>query len=384
VAAVLAIAALVAAGCSPLVRDVKVLSSDDMGGRNDGTEGSAMARAHIIDRLDDFAVGLDPSQTGDASFTQPFARGTNVLALVPGTRLPDEYVILGAHYDGLGTSCRGVQPGDVCNGATDNATGVAAVLAIGEKLARHGGGPDRSVVLALWDSEEDGLFGSRHYVADPLVPIEQTVAYVNFDIQGANLGPSLTTTTFAIGAETGGGDLVGAVAAATRRGPLDTLQVSWIFGQGRSDYLPFIQAQVPTVFFSDSTGPCYHTPGDDLGAVDFHKLKHQIDNAARLARDLASGATTPTFDGDTPLASYEDALSLQAFSAAGEPGLARFTPEEQQRLRDIAATVDGIVAAGPDAFGPDDATALLTGAAEAVALYTSGDCDGFQRTPRRR
>lgn len=364
----------------PLDRDVEVLSSDEMGGRDNGTEGSALARGYIIDRLDEFAVGLDPSRSGDEAFTQPFTDGTNIVALIPGTELPEEYVIIGAHYDGLGSSCRITDPADtICNGATDNATGVAAVLSIGERLARHRGGPQRSVVLALWDSEEDGLLGASHYLANPLVPVDQTVAYLNFDIQGANILPSLRSTTFAIGAETGGDALVDAVERATRPGRLDTEHVSWIFGQGRSDYFPFIQAGVPTVFFSDSTGPCYHTTQDEAGIVDFGKLRHQTHDAYRLARDLAKGETTPTFTPDTPLATYDDALALQAVSERADADRGRFSPEQQERLLDFRADLDEIVAAGPDAFGDDDITTLLSGSAASINIFTTGECDGFLR-----
>ena len=62
-------------------------------------------------------------------------------------------------------------------------------------------------MLALWDAEEDGLLGSLRYVGHPLVPLASTVAYVNFDILGADLLPSLRDVSFAIGAETGGAAL---------------------------------------------------------------------------------------------------------------------------------------------------------------------------------
>ena len=105
---------------------------------------------------------------------QPFPGGTNVVAVIPGTDLADEYVVVGAHYDHLGNSCR-VPPGSptdtICNGATDNATGVAAVLPIARSIAAQPTKPRRSVVLALWDSEEDGLLGSLFYVQNPLVPL---------------------------------------------------------------------------------------------------------------------------------------------------------------------------------------------------------------------
>ena len=180
---------------------------------------------------------------------------------------------MGAHYDGLGASCRDLDPADtICNGATDNATGVAAALAVARAFALSPTPPRRSLVFAFWDREEDGLLGSRHFLANPLVPLEDVVTYVNFDIQGANLRASLRDVTFAIGAETGGQRLQDMVAAATAPSTLDDRAFSHVFGQGRSDHAPFIAAGIPTVFFSDSTGPCYHTDMDDPEIVDHPKL----------------------------------------------------------------------------------------------------------------
>jgi Peptidase family M28 len=376
-----AASALALAACSPLESDVQILASDALGGRDNATEGSVLAQQHIIDRLDDFAVGLDPAQRGDGAFLQAFDGGTNILALIPGHDLADEYLIVGAHYDHLGTSCRTADPADtICNGATDNATGVAAVLAIGERLAREGGGPRRSVILALWDREEDGLLGSRFYVAHPIVPLAQTVAYINFDIQGANVLPSLGTTTFAIGPETGGDRLVSALAKAVDPGPLETHALSAIFGQGRSDYLPFVQARVPAVFFSDATGPCYHTAQDDVEAVDFWKLRHEVRGAHRLASDLADGDEAPAFVSSTPLATYADAVALRVVVDRGLADLDRFPPDEQAQLLAFDSDLAQIVAAGPAAFGPDDIGVLLSGAANLVRILASGECDSFTRS----
>ena len=371
---------MVLVGCSPLAVDVRVLASDAMGGRNNQTEGSARARRYLIDRLDDFAVGLDASAHGDEAFTQAFDGGTNVVALIPGDELPGEYVIIGAHYDHLGTACDSADPADtICNGATDNATGVAAVLSIGEHLAREGGGPERSVILAFWDREEDGLRGARAWLADPPVPLAQTVAYVNYDIQGANILPSLRNSTFAVGAETGGERLTAAVGRAVRPGRLDTHQLSWIFGQGRSDYLPFIQAGVPTVFFSDSTGPCYHTAQDEADIVDYRKLHQQVLDGVRLARDLAGDTPAPAFVPGTLPTTYDDAVALREVADRALPDLARFDADQQAALLAFDAALADIVAAGPDEFGPDDGATVLSGAANAVEIFTSGDCDGFTR-----
>src|SRR5262249_4495413 len=152
-----------------------------------------------------------------------------------------EYVIVGAHYDHLGTRSgadgrctREHEPGGaLCPGASDNAAGVAAVLAIGRALRRLPQPPRRSVVLALWDGEEAGMLGSRHYAGAPLVPLQDTVAALTFDIAGATILPSLADTTFALASETGGRRLADAVDAAARAEPaLAVRRLGAVFATG--------------------------------------------------------------------------------------------------------------------------------------------------------
>ena len=109
--------------------DETVIASDAMQGRNNLTQGSLNAQSYLIYRLKSMAVGLDTTKTGDDAFKQSWAGGTNILAKIPGTDLADEYVVIGAHYDHLGSNCRTADPADtICNGATDNGAGVAALL----------------------------------------------------------------------------------------------------------------------------------------------------------------------------------------------------------------------------------------------------------------
>jgi hypothetical protein len=243
---------------------------------------------------------------GFEAYRQPFVvegqSGANLLAVIRGRELPDEYVILGAHYDHLGTHSNAMgecatsfpSSGAICNGATDNAAGVAAVLGAGRAIRRLPTPPRRSVILALWDAEEDGLLGSLHYVNDPLVPLASTRAYINFDIQGADLLPSLSHSTFAVSPETGGSPLQAFVAEADLAEPaLDVRPLSYIFGQGRSDYANFVAKGVPTVFLGDGTNGCYHTVEDDIGIVDKPKLAAQARLGYRLAVALAETPTPP-------------------------------------------------------------------------------------------
>lgn len=357
---------------------VRRLASDALGGRDNGTPGSALAREFLISRLRPIARGLNTAATGDARYTQEFPQGTNVVGVIRGTDLADQYVVVGAHYDHLGSRCVSKPPGDtICNGATDNAAGTAAVLEIGRALATGHPRPRRSVVLALWDAEEDGLLGSAWYAAHPLVPLPATVAYMNFDIQGANLLPSLRNTSFAVAAETGGSRLTDIVRSAIARQSLDTTMLSSIFGQGRSDYVSFLGVGVPSVFFTDATGPCYHTAQDQTGIVDFGKLRRETDVALRVTERLASTDAPPAFASGLPLATYDDLLAFSEVLERAWADVGRFDTADQAALAAVRADVARLVSEGRDAFGFDDQISLLGDAATTVSILTHGPCDGF-------
>ena len=362
----LCVGAILLSGCA--IIDVARLSDDSLQGRNNGTPGSAMARGYLIEQLKPIARGLNTAAGGDAAYTQATGGGTNVVAVIPGTDLADQYVVVGAHYDHLGGSF---------NGATDNAAGVAVALGIARSIAAQPTKPRRSVVIALWDQEEDGLVGSRYYVEHPLVPLAKTVAYVNFDIQGANLLPSLRNTSIAVAAETGGARFQEIVRSAIGERSLDTAVLSSIFGQGRSDYVNFINASVPSVFFTDATGPCYHTVHDELGVVDFDKLDVQIATALDVTRQLANSASPPAFVPGTPLATFDDAIAASRIVNRAYADRGRFSAADQQALTDLRADVNQVVAEGRAAFDNDDVGRLLGGAAQFIEIMTHGTCDGF-------
>src|SRR5919112_1954736 len=359
--------------------DIGRLAGDDTAGRNNGTPGSALARQFLVEQLKPISQGLNSAESGDAAYTQSLPGGTNVVSVIPGTDLAGQYVVVGAHYDHLGGSCQYKSSGDqICNGATDNAAGVAAVLAIGRAIAAQPTRPRRSVVLALWDMEEDGLVGSRYYADHPLVPLADTVGYVNFDIQGANLLPSLRNTSFAVAAESGGDRFEQIVRSAINAGTLDTETLSSIFGQNRSDYVSFLNKQVPSVFFTDATGPCYHTNDDEIGVVDFGKLDQQIAIALRVTRELANTDNPPAFASNTPLVTYADAVVLQRAMELIWRDKDRFSAEDQQTLTNIRADLTRIVLDGRAAFGSEDVSTVLGHAATVViSLLPKGECDGF-------
>lgn len=373
-AAVLAVVALGCAACLP--RDVGILASADFDGRRSGEPGGVKARDWIVGQLRSISTGANTSSTGAGSYLQRFGGRANVLAVIRGTNPDGRYVMVGAHYDHLGHSCRTAVPADtLCNGATDNASGVATVLQLARRL--HEAPARRTVVVVLWDGEEQQDLGSNYYVAHPLFPLATAITYVNLDILGANLTPGLRTTTFAVGPETGGTRLRQAVDAADAATPLDVLSLSVVFGEGRSDHAPFVKAKVPTVFFGDSSGGCYHTAQDDVDVVDFAKLREQAELVISLTRSLAKTTKPPVFDATAPVTSYADVVEFERVVDRAWPDRALFSTADQATFATSRDTVHRIVDDGSAAFGTDDVGAFLSSAQKSASLLSHLACDGF-------
>jgi len=174
-----------------IFRDVQVLSADDMQGRLAGSPGSEKARTYLIGRFTQ--AGVKPL---GQSFERPFAfatragvdrHGTNLVGIIRGTRQPDRYIVLTAHYDHVG-----VRNGEVFNGADDNASGVAALLATAAHFAAAP--PEHSLLIAALDAEEAGLQGARALLREPPVPVASMVVNLNMDMVGRDSGNKLFAT----------------------------------------------------------------------------------------------------------------------------------------------------------------------------------------------
>ncbi len=111
----------------------------------------------------------------------------NVIGVLPGAKRPDEYVLYTGHWDHLGR-CTPVDGDDICNGAVDNASGIAGLVTLAQAF-RKAGAPDRSIVFLAVTAEESGLLGSKFYAENPVFPLAQTVGGVNMDALNA-IGPA--------------------------------------------------------------------------------------------------------------------------------------------------------------------------------------------------
>ena len=133
------------------------LASDSLHGRKAGSEDGVKARAYILDQWKE--IGIEPFFA--EGFEMPFSRNglnmANLVGIIPGNdpALKDEYILLGAHFDHIG-----YKNGEICNGADDNASGSSALIEIARMLKENQKQLKRSVIIAAFDGEEQGLWGS--------------------------------------------------------------------------------------------------------------------------------------------------------------------------------------------------------------------------------
>lgn len=164
-----------------LLEDLRILAADDMQGREAGSPGGARARAYIIERLEE--IGVAPvGESYEHAFTfrtredpDKDITGVNIVGRIEGTSDSDRTMVVSAHYDH-----EGMDGGEIWNGADDNASGVAAALAIASDFVTDP--PEHDVIFAIVDAEEKGLQGARAFVADPPVPQDDIVFNLNLDM----------------------------------------------------------------------------------------------------------------------------------------------------------------------------------------------------------
>jgi Zn-dependent M28 family amino/carboxypeptidase len=205
----------------------------------------------------------------------------NVIGILPGRTRPDEYVLYTAHWDHLGRCEANAEGDDICNGAIDNATGTAALVALAEAHARAGA-PDRTLVFLAVTAEESGLIGSAYYAANPVFPLARTVGGVNMDALLPG-GPTHDITVIGRGKSELDAYLERALAASGRRVADDPTPERGFYY--RSDHFSLAKLGVPMIYFRQGideidggvaagrqmldryTNDLYHGPNDEIEAI---------------------------------------------------------------------------------------------------------------------
>jgi hypothetical protein len=199
----------------------------------------------------------------------------NVIGVLPGSD-GDESLVVGAHYDHLGfgqfDTLTPDRRGEVHNGADDNASGTAALVALARAFAR-GPQPKRDLVFVGFTAEEVGLVGSDRYAEDPVRPLEDTVAMLNLDMVGRLLADRVTV----YGVET---SPAWPHLLERANEPLGLRLQLVEDGLGPSDHTSFSVRGVPALLFFTGVHDEYHTPDDDRvdpeGIARVAQLTHRV------------------------------------------------------------------------------------------------------------
>lgn len=209
----------------------------------------------------------------------------NVTAVLSGSdpKLRSEFVVVGGHFDH-----EGLQNAKIMNGANDNASGIAGMLATAEALSRLESKPARSVIFIAFNAEEKGLLGSRHYVDHPLVPLEDTIAMINMDMIGRSTGNTV--------------EILGTVysprldqiarAALSAAGVTDPIFKGPPLS-GRSDHYPFFTRGVPVLVFHSDDMADYHTPNDTIEKITIGTMQRIVKAIALSTWEVANMPERP-------------------------------------------------------------------------------------------
>jgi hypothetical protein len=207
---------------------------------------------------------------------------SNIIGIIEGSDpvLKKEAVLYSAHYDHVGIDAAG----NIYNGANDNASGSVGLLNVAAAFSALEQKPPRSIIFFWTTGEEEGLHGSSYYAENPLFPLENTIADINFDMIGrsrreTDTGASLTGEYDITGKDTikviSGADCHKLIAFAE-----EACKESGIYmideGKGThfsgSDHYPFYRKGIPVLFFFTGLHKDYHKPSDDYELIDFDKL----------------------------------------------------------------------------------------------------------------
>jgi len=290
---------------------------------------SGISLKNLSDRAANSPVNLPLKQNADIQFanTAEYANSYNVVATLPGAKAADEHVLFTAHWDHIGID-ENKTDDKIYNGALDNASGTAGILAIARQFAHQaktGNPAERSLTFIATTGEEQGLLGSRYYAANPIYPIDKSVAVFNLD--STNIyGRTSDYTIVGKGKSELEQYLIQALAPQNRVATAERRPESG--GFFRSDHFSFAQKGVPAVFAGGGSQPvdeptraykarmkevmkgCYHGTCDEYR--DDWDLSGALEDIAvyyHAADSLANSADWPGYYQGTEFHSLRAAKS---------------------------------------------------------------------------
>lgn len=195
----------------------------------------------------------------------------NVLGVIEGNK-SDELIVLGAHYDHMG-----MNNGYIWNGADDNGSGTVGVMTLAKAIMETGRKPEKTIIIALWSAEEQGLLGSAYYVKHLRHPADHVKLNVNFDMISRYIADDRKNSVVMTytSSEKGFREMT---AANLKKYGID-LMVDYQPSDnppGGSDHRSFVEAGIPVMRFKPGHREEYHTPKDEISTVDWDIMEKII------------------------------------------------------------------------------------------------------------
>jgi hypothetical protein len=257
------------------------LLGNDAEAEKQGKLGSKTLKARV-------ELGYEEQQTEKVS--------NNVLGLLEGTDKSDEYMVITGHYDHIG------RRGDIINyGADDDGSGTVSVLELAEAFAKakaEGKGPRRSILFMTVSGEEKGLWGSAHYAANPVFPLEKTTANLNIDMVGRTdtiyeSKKDSALYVYVVGEDKLSSELPAISSSANKQAglvidqryndPNDRQRIYF-----RSDHYNFAKNGVPVLFYFDGIHRDYHRPTDTVDRIEFDLMARRVQLVFYTAWQIAN------------------------------------------------------------------------------------------------
>jgi len=288
-----------------------VYASDYFGGREVGSKGQKIA----VDFLREFYIrnSIDPAKGTDNYFqyiknikTRRYYLGKqfirpgifdseNVVSIIPGSKFPNEYIVISAHLDGHGT-----HDGKIYNGADDDGSGNVSILEIAQSFSlaiKNGHPPKRSIIFLHVTAEEKGLIGSRYYVKNPPYPLESTIANLNIDMIG-RVDPKRKDKDpnyiYLIGSDKISQELHD--ISENINSKYTQLKLDYKYNDDndpnrfyyRSDHYNFAKNNIPVIFYFNGTHEDYHEPSDTADKINYKLLEKRTKLIFHTAWELAN------------------------------------------------------------------------------------------------
>ena len=280
---------------------VYTLADDKYEGRKTGEKGQKIAAEFIVDYYKNLGIS---AANDNGNYLQhipvEYFRGLsaddseNVVAYIKGSEIPEEYIVISAHYDHLG-----VQGEKIYNGADDDASGTSAVLLIAEAFknaVEQGNGPKRSIVFLHVTGEEEGLYGSRYYTENPIFPLENTVTNLNIDMIGRYDIQHKDNPEFVylIGSDKLSSELHELSEAINKK--YTNLMLDYTYNDEndpnrfyyRSDHYNFAKNNIPIIFYFTGVHKDYHKETDTADKIQYDLLQKRTHLVFYTAWEIAN------------------------------------------------------------------------------------------------